>query len=247
MSDPRIIVLEDQQALYVRAAEEIAHFVGESISVSGEFTVALAGGSTPAEVYELLATRFRLSVDWKEMQFFWGDERCVPPDDEASNYGMAARSMLDRIDLRPDQIHRIRGEDSPEAAARAYEEEIRSVFSLGEDEFPRFDLVMLGMGENAHTASLFPNSPAIHEQRRLAVVTEGIPPHATRISITPGVINHAARVLFVVSGAGKAEAVKAVLEGPHDPDRYPAQIVQPEDAEYLWMLDQAAARLLSHR
>src|SRR6202140_3744894 len=132
MSEPKLIILDDAPSLYVHAAEEIAHFAGEAICMHAEFMLCLSGGSTPAATYELLAERFRLSVDWKEVQFFWSDERCVPPDDEASNYRMAARAMLDRIDLSPAQIHRIRGEDPPEAAARAYEDEIRRCFSIRE-------------------------------------------------------------------------------------------------------------------
>src|ERR1700693_957027 len=119
MSEPKLIILNDAHELYVRAAEETAHIAGEAICTHGEFTFCLSGGSTPAKTYELLATRFHLSVDWKEVQFFWGDERCVPPDDEASNYGMADRTMLSKLNLRPEQIHRIRGEEAPDLAARA--------------------------------------------------------------------------------------------------------------------------------
>src|SRR5216684_6731804 len=140
MSEKQIIVLDDLQALYVRAAEEITHFSGEAICTHGEFTLCLSGGSTPAATYDLLATRFRLSVDWKEVQFFWGDERCVPPDDPESNFAMAYRTMLSKLEVRPDQIHRIRGEQPPEQAALDYEEELRASFGLGPGEFPPFNL-----------------------------------------------------------------------------------------------------------
>ena len=113
MSEPKLIILNDAQELYVRAAEEVAHIIGEAICTHGEFTFALSGGSTPAATYDLLATRFRLSVDWKELQFYWGDERCVPPDNAESNYAMANRTMLSKLGLRPDQVHRMRGEDPP--------------------------------------------------------------------------------------------------------------------------------------
>src|SRR6202047_4126215 len=135
MSEPKLIILDDAPSLHVHAAEEIAHFAGEAICMHAEFRLCLTGGSTPAATYELLAERFRLSVDWKEVQFFWGDERCVPPEDEASNYGMADRTMLSKLNLRPEQIHRIRGEEAPDLAARAYAAELSSFFNLREGEF----------------------------------------------------------------------------------------------------------------
>src|ERR1700732_4571570 len=146
MSEPKLIILDDAPSLYVHAAEEIAHFAGEAICMHAEFRLCLTGGSTPAATYELLAERFRLSVDWKEVQFFWGDERCVPPDHPESNYGMANSTMLSKLGLRPDQVHRMRGEDPPAKAAIAYEDELRKRFGLGVGEFPRFDLLMLGLG-----------------------------------------------------------------------------------------------------
>src|ERR1700730_13827712 len=188
MSTNNIIVLDDAQALYVHAAEEIAHYAGDAICTHGEFAFCLTGGSTPAATYELLATRFVLSVDWKEVQFFWGDERCVPPDDEASNYGMADRTMLGKLNLRPEQVHRIRGEEAPDLAARAYAAELSTFFNLGGGGFPRFNLILLGMGDNAHIASLFPHHPALHEQHRLAVAVEVEAPQRHRVSLTAPVI-----------------------------------------------------------
>ena len=245
MSQSKIIVLDDLQALYVHAAEEITHFAGDAICTHGEFTLCLSGGSTPAATYELMATRFKLSVDWKEVQFFWGDERCVPPTDPASNYEMANRTMLSKLALNPSQIHRIRGEDTPAGAARDYEEELRSFFGLGDEDFPRFNLVLLGLGDNAHTLSLFPGDPAIHERERLAIAAKVDAPEPHRVTLTAPVVNNAARVMFVVGGALKAQAVKDVLEGPRDPDRFPAQLIQPTDGELVWLLDKSAARLLS--
>jgi 6-phosphogluconolactonase len=193
-----------------------------------------------------LAERFRLSVDWKEVQFFWGDERCVPPDDPASNFGMANRTMLSRLGLRPDQIHRIHGEDPPEQAALAYEEELRTSFGIGEGEFPRFNLTLVGLGDNVHVESLFPGDPALHELERIAVAVEVDAPQRHRVTITPPVLNSSARVMFLVEGEGKAAAVKSALEGPRDPDRFPAQIIHPPNGEVIWLLDRAAASLLSH-
>src|SRR6267378_6731675 len=153
MSEPNIIVLDDAAALYAHAAEEIAHFAGEAICTHGEFNLCLSGGSTPAAVYELLGTRFHLSVDWNEVQFFWGDERCVPPDDPASNYAMTNRTLLSKLALRPEQVHRIKGELTPPAAASDYENELRRCFKLSGGDFPRFNLALLGLGDNSHTAS----------------------------------------------------------------------------------------------
>lgn len=245
MAEPQLIILDDAQALHVHAAEEIVHFAGEAICTHGEFNLCLSGGSTPAATYGLMAERFRLSVDWKEVQFFWGDERCVPPDDPASNFGMANRTMLSQLGLRPDQVHRIRGEAPPEDAALAYEEELRSCFGLGPDEFPRFNLMLLGLGDNVHTASLFPGIAALHEHERIAVAVEVDAPQPRRVTLTPPVINNSARVMFLVAGADKAQAVKSALEGTRDPDRFPAQLVAPEHGEVIWLLDRAAASLLS--
>ncbi len=132
MGKPQIIVLDDSEALFVRTAEEIVHISGESICTHGQFSLCLTGGNTPADVYSLIATRFHLSVDWNAVHLFWGDERCVPPDDPASNYGMAHRTMLSKLSLDPRQIHRIRGEDKPEQAAREYVAELKEFFSLGD-------------------------------------------------------------------------------------------------------------------
>ncbi len=245
MIDREIIVLETAEALAVRAAEEIAHLAGDAICTHGEFTFCLTGGATPVPIYELLATRFHHSIDWSEVQFFWGDERCVPPDDAASNFGMAHRTMLSKLDLRSDQIHRMRGEAPPEQGAAAYENDLQSFFKITAGELPSFNLVMLGLGDNAHIASLFPHMPALHERNRLAIAVEVDAPQRHRISLTAPVINQAGYVLFVVSGAGKAEAVKHVLDDPPDPDSYPAQLVAPERGHVLWLLDREAASLLA--
>lgn len=229
----------------VRAAEEIVHVSGEAICTHGQFALCLTGGNTPAPIYDLIATRFHLSVDWNAVQLFWGDERCVPPDHPESNYGMAQRTMLSKLSLRPDQVHRMRGEDSPEVGARAYEELLRDQFGLEEDELPRFDLVLLGLGDNVHIASLFPGHPALHESRRLVLPVEVDAQPRQRLTLTAPVLNEASRVMFMVSGEGKAQAVKAALQGPRDPERFPAQLIAPARGEVMWVLDKAAARLLT--
>lgn len=246
MSNREIIVLEDASALAVRAAEEIVHLSGEAICSRGEFALCLTGGNTPAPVYELIANRFKLSVDWNAVQLFWGDERCVGPQEPASNYAMAAHAMLDTLKLPAAQIHRMHGEDEPEAAARAYEDDLREYFGLEAGEPPRFDLILLGLGDNVHVASLFPGNPALHEHERLVVPVTVDAPQPRRITLTPPVLNAAGRVMFIVSGANKAEAVKTALEGPRDPERFPAQIVDPAEGEVMWLLDKAAAGRLSN-
>jgi 6-phosphogluconolactonase len=245
MSEPKILVLDDPQAVHVRAAEEIAHIAGESICTHAEFNLCLSGGSTPLATYELLATRFKLSVDWREVRFFWGDERCVPGDNPLSNFGAANRALLSKLNLRPDQVHLIHGELPPDEAASAYSADLRDSFGLEEGDIPRFDLILLGLGENSHTASLFPGNPALAEKERLAIAVRVDAEPPDRITLTPPVINNAAHVLFMVTGAAKAPAVKNVLEGPRDPNRFPAQIVAPNDGELLWLLDRDAASLLS--
>ncbi len=245
MSERQLIILDTADELFVRAAEEIAHIAGEAICMHGEFNLCLTGGTTPARTYDLLATRFELSVDWKEVQFYWGDERCVPPDDPASNYAMANRTILTPLKIRPEHIHRIRGEDKPEAGARAYEAELRKSMKVAEGAFPRFDLMLLGLGDNCHMLSLFPGIPAIHERHRLVVPVEVEDEIRHRVTMTAPVMNNSARIMFVVSGANKAAAVKRVIEGDDDPERVPAHLVSPSDGVVIWMMDRAAASQLS--
>ena len=245
MSERQIIVLDSAEDLFVRAAEEIAHIAGEAICMHGEFNLALTGGTTPARTYELLATRFELSVDWKEVQFYWGDDRCVPPDDASSNYAMANRTMLSKLKLSPDQIHRIKGEGKPADAAREYEDELRKNFKLDNGQFPRLDLMLLGLGDNCHMLSLFPGIPELHEEHRLVVPVEVEDKIRHRVTMTAPVMNNSARILFLISGANKAAAVKRVLEGQDDPERVPAHLVAPKDGVVMWMMDKLAASQLS--
>ena len=161
---------------------------------------------------------------------------------------MATRTMLSKLGISPSQIHRIHGELKPEDGARAYEAELKKAFSLGDGGLPRFDLVLLGLGANAHTASLFPGDPAIHETRRMCVAVEvDDPTQRFRVSLTAPVLNNAARVMFVVCGADKAPAAQQILEGPRDLDRFPAQVIAPRDGELIWVMDKQAASQLSRR
>ena len=202
--------------------------------------IALAGGSTPRAAYEEAAGA---GGDWSGAVLWFGDDRCVPPDHEHSNYGMAKAALLDRLSGPPPEVRRIEGERGPDEAATAYERALWGEFG---DELPRLDLVLLGLGPDAHTASLFPNDAALGEQERLAVGVEtpGMPPLVSRVTLTLPVVNAAREVVFLVSGADKAEAVaRAFGGGPAGPDA-PASLVDPEDGSLTLLLDPAAAARL---
>jgi 6-phosphogluconolactonase len=234
--------------LLARAAA--GHFMilaGQATAERGRFAVALSGGSTPRATYALLASdEFARRIDWGRVHVFWGDERCVPPDHSDSNYRMARESLLDHAPLPPENVHRIRGELEPGQAAREYEGELRRFFYPGETAaaLPRFDLVLLGLGDDGHTVSLFPGSTAMHEPDRWAVADYVEKLEAWRVTLTPVLINAARRVAFIVSGAGKAEVLREVLAGPYRPDRLPAQTVRPRRGRLLWLADAAAAASL---
>ena len=236
-------VFDGVSELMRATAEEIALAAHQAVSDHGRFTWALAGGSTPRTVYELLVSDFyRARMPWSAIHFFWGDERHVPPDHPDSNFRMAREAMLDRVPVPAENVHRIPAErpDAQRAAAE-YEAMLRSAFALSSGEWPRFALILLGLGKDGHTASLFPGGDAVRERERLVVAPWVEAQKTFRITLTPPVLNHARRTLFLVSGEEKAEALHAVLEGPREPEHYPAQIVE---GNRLWMVDRAAARLL---
>ena len=220
-------------------AQHIVARAAAAIAATGRFTLALSGGSTPRAAYSRLATGdSRLTTEaWQRTHVVWGDERCVPPDDPRSNYRMAKEALLDQMPIPAHQIHRIRGEDDPEKAAGEYERELRVL--LGSEG--SLDLVLLGMGEDGHTASLFPGQAAVHETARWVVAVPS--PDATmwRVTLTPAVLNTARNVTFVVSGANKAARLQQVLRGPFTPDLLPAQAIRPIQGRLTWMVDQAAA------
>jgi 6-phosphogluconolactonase len=217
-------------------AEQFVRLTNEAIQERGRCAVALAGGSTPRGVYRLLADEpFRSRVPWDRIECFWGDERHVPPDHPDSNYRMAADTLLSKVPVSPRNIHRMPGETRDAAqAAREYEEELRASFH----GMPRFDLILLGLGADGHTASLFPGTPALAEHGRWCVATWVSRLSAYRLTLTFPVLNATRVVAFVVSGAEKAGIVRAVLRGAGD---LPARRVQPMDGELWWMLDRAAA------
>jgi 6-phosphogluconolactonase len=244
-------VYPDRASLARAAAEHFVTRASEAVAARGLFTVALSGGSTPRSTYALLASReFAPRVDWPRVHVFWGDERCVPPDHTDSNYRMAREALLEKVPIPIENVHRIQGELPPDQAAAAYRAELEPFLGAG----GRFDLILLGMGADGHIASLFPGTAAIHE-RKERVVAHHVPRQghrpdklgAWRITLTPAVLNAAAHVTFLVSGAGKAERLRDVLEGPYQPDVLPAQNVSPTGGQLLWLVDAGAAAHLERR
>ncbi len=237
-----VIMCLDSEDISRKAAELFVRLAGESISSHGRFAVALSGGSTPKILYSRLAGI--PDIPWSGIHLFWGDERCVPPDHRDSNYRMTREALLDHAPIPESNIHRIRGEDSnPEQAALEYEQEIRKVFGTG-DGWPRFDLVFLGMGDDGHTASLFPGTSALKGTNRLVVSNYVEKFSAHRITFTAPLINHAAHIAFLISGASKAAPLKEVLHGTRQPDVYPSQLIQPVDGQLTLFVDHPAAKML---
>lgn len=242
-----IEILPDAETLALRAADLFALVAQEAAAARGRFAVALSGGETPRAFYGVLARQqFSQKVPWRRVQLYWGDERCAPAHDPASNYGMARDTFIKHVPLPPVNVHRVHGEEEPERAAAAYEHELQALADLERprSELPVFDLVHLGLGKDGHTASLFPHSEALAEEDRLAVATEA-PDGSPRVTITYPVINAARHVWFVVSGAEKAGMVAEVIEGLRAPKAVPAQAVSPVHGKLLWLLDEAAAAELS--
>ena len=227
------------------AAAEVVRASTEAVRENGRFTVALSGGSTPKGLYSLLATdpALREQIPWDRIHFFWGDERHVAPDHPDSNFRMANEAMLSTVPVGPSQILRIAGERADAAtAAREYESALRDFFHLDDSRFPRFDLVLLGMGPDGHTASLFPNTDAVREDTRLVVANWVDKFKMYCITLTVRALSNAALVVFLVSGDDKAEMLQAVL---HDrADRFPASLIRPQDGPPTWLVDKNAARLM---
>jgi 6-phosphogluconolactonase len=247
-SSCEVRILPDAAAIARRAAQKFVEVATAAVNEKGSFSVALAGGSTPKALYALLVNDpvLRAQVPWDKMQVFFGDERHVGPGDPDSNFRMATEAMISKSPLKPEQVTRIKGEyEDASQAAREYEQAIRSHFQLPDGKFQRFDLVLLGMGSEGHTASLFPGTNALHEKERIAVSNWVGKLLSDRITLTAPAINNAAHVIFMVTGADKAPALTAVLERVYEPDQLPAQLIQPANGTLLWLVDKAAGGLLT--
>jgi 6-phosphogluconolactonase len=243
-AQPEIRILKTAPDLFEAAAAEFAARASEAVRVNGRFTVALSGGSTPKTLYALLATKS--AIPWDKIDFFWGDERHVPPDQPESNYRMADEALLSKIPTPPENIFRIHAEEKDAAAAALqYEQTLKKFFHSAPGQFPRFDLILLGTGPDGHTASLFPGTAALNENQRL-VVSNWVPKFNThRITFTFPVLNAAACVIFLASGADKAPILHEILE--NSAANLPSQKVQPVNGKLIWLVDEPAASTLSRQ
>jgi 6-phosphogluconolactonase len=250
MTMAEIEVFPDKDALVRAAAERFVAIAAETSRARGRCLVALSGGSTPKPLYELLASPSHAArVDWSRLHLFWGDERCVPPDHPDSNYRMTREALIDRVPIPAPNVHRIRGEDEPQAAADAYDRLLRDVFGGGDAPARSFDLALLGMGPDGHTASIFPGTAATTEARRWAMAVHVEHPHEMwRVTLTTVVLNATANVTFLVAGADKAARLREAVRddgGPRPP--LPAQLIKPAHGELRWMVDAAAGAGLAAR
>jgi 6-phosphogluconolactonase len=227
------------------AREAAFHFIecaNEAIADHDFFTVVLSGGSTPKALYQTLATvELVPRIDWEKVYVFWGDERCVAPNHEDSNYRMAFEIMLRHLPIPVKQIYRMEGELEPKEAAKAYEDRLKQFFKR---DSPRFDLILLGLGEDGHTASLFPGTKALSETKKWVTPNYVRKFSAWRLTMTAWIINQAANVTFLVSGENKANALQRVLAGRFTPEEVPAQLIRPDHGQLRWLMDRAAAKLL---
>ena len=235
-----IRIFKNLEKLSKDAAEFFIEKAAEAIAERGRFLVALNGGNTPSRLFQLLATDFREMVDWSQVHVFWGDERCVPPDDPGSSYGQARDLLLSRVSIPDENTHRIKGELGPAEASKDFSLTL-SGFASAPFEFPRFDLVFLGMGEDGHTASLFPGSPVDVSEPVIPVTAQYQDRPAKRVSLTPMVFNQARTVAFMATGEKKAVTLAEVLSDRYDPERLPAQRISPKNGDLLWLVDEDAA------
>ena len=239
--ESKIHVYKNLQELSTAAADLFAASAAQAISSRGRFLAALSGGGTPKPFHELLATApYRDQITWASTHLFWGDERCVAKDDSGNNYFQARQAFIDSVHLPEENIHRVLSELEPDSAADDYASQLKA-FAEAPLAWPRFDLIILGMGDDGHTASLFPGSPVEVNTPTVSVTANYQDRPARRVSLTPLVINAARRVVFLVSGQSKSETLARILHGEPQPDLLPAQRIRPTDGEIIWLVDEAAA------
>jgi 6-phosphogluconolactonase len=247
---PEINVVGQGESWAQKAAELILTISKQAIASSGRCVMALSGGSTPKTLYHTIRSpEWNSRFDWSHIVFLFGDERCVEPDNPDSNFGMAQRELFQPLNMPQDHVHRMKGEyPDPVAAAEEYEKTLRDVTACPAPAVPRIDLILLGLGNDGHTASLFPGTAALQEQSKLVTVGQAPTGARHRLTLTLGVLNRAAVVLFIVTGAGKSEMVRRVIEPESKADRsLPAARVSPETGRLIWLLDQAAAQYLTRK
>lgn len=250
MHRPEIRQLADPEAVCREAAAEFVTAAQAATAARGRFTVVLSGGSTPRRLFELLtADPSRAQVDWTKVEFFWGDERAVPPDHPDSNFRLANETLLLRVGVPAARIHRLPADRADlDAAAAAYQAEIARVFGVSPEAAPPpFDLVFLGMGADGHTASLFPYTSALHENARWVVANHVPQLGVERLTLTPVIFDRAGCIIFLVTGTDKAAVLAEVLEGPVDPERLPSQLIRPVSGRVIWLVDRAAAARLGQK
>jgi 6-phosphogluconolactonase len=239
----KLRLFKDLEELSHTAAELFVEQAAQSIADRGRFLVALNGGSTPNRLFQLLASEYREKVGWSNVYVFWGDERCVPPDDPGSSYGQARETLLSRVPISEENIHRVKGELEPAEASEKYSRTLQR-FASPTLEWPRFDLVYLGMGEDGHTASLFPGSPIDVLEPTLPVTAHYQDRPADRVTLTPVVFNSARLIVFMATGEKKAQTLAQVLGGRYNPELYPAQRIEPREGRLIWLVDEDAASRL---
>lgn len=245
-SKPELCRLTTPQDLFQAAAEEVISSAKEAVAQRRRFTIALSGGSTPKGLYTLLAANAGSSLPWAQMFFFFGDERHVPPQSAESNYRMVNESLFSRVAIPPENIFRVPAENpNPAAVAEEYEQTLRKFFALKPGEIPQFDVILLGMGPDGHTASLFPETAALQEKSKLVVANWVEKLKTSRITFTLPLLNAARNVFFLVSGSDKAPALHEVLEGNEPGEQYPSKLVSPSGGRLIWFVDRAAASELS--
>ncbi len=237
---PKVSIMENAEGVAHAAASRFIELARVAIDSEGRFAVALSGGSTPLRAYQMLASdEFKETIDWAKVHVFFGDERCVPPTHAESNYRIADEALLSRVSIPARNVHRILGEGDAVANARLYEDELQTFFD--NESWPRFDLVLLGMGDDGHTASLFPETEALAERRAWVAANWVEKLGVYRITLTAAAINASAHIIFLVTGAGKAARLREVISGPREPERLPSQLIRPTRGTLEWLIDEAAA------